>query len=210
MCRPPPLALPLPLLLPLLLLIAATLLAGLCAQATRNIYGDGVKFFKGVYVHSVRRDDRQGLHRDFDATGQGGKDFRNSCDSWCNIGIYLTDQTPDQGPLWVVPGSNTLPRDLGEIGRAGEGFDAHFAPQARRICCRAGDAVIFDCLTIHAGGKHTERDRPGCFHSYRAAATGPKGQVEEWDAELTAKPQMAGLLGGLNDAAGGGGGAHKL
>lgn len=119
-------------------------------------------------MHSVRRDDRQGLHRDFDPTGQDGKDFRNSCDRWCNIGIYLRDQTPEEGPLWVVPGSHKLPRD---IGRAGLDFNEYYAPQARRICCSAGDAVIFDCLTIHAGGKHVQRDRPGCFHSYRSAET---------------------------------------
>jgi len=119
-------------------------------------------------VHSVRREQRQGLHRDFDPAGQGGKDFRNSCDRWCNIGIYLRDQTPEEGPLWVVPGSNRMPRD---IGRAGADFNELYGPQARRVCCRAGDAVIFDCLTIHAGGKHVDRDRPGCFHSYRAAQT---------------------------------------
>ena len=44
------------------------------------------------------------LHRvmavqDYDATGQNGNDYRNSCENWCNIGIYLVDQTPEQGPL---------------------------------------------------------------------------------------------------------------
>ena len=67
-----------------------------------------------------------------------------------------------------MPGSHKLPRD---IGRAGLDFNEYYAPQARRICCSAGDAVIFDCLTIHAGGKHVQRDRPGCFHSYRSAET---------------------------------------
>ena len=37
--------------------------------------------------------------QDYDVTGQNGNDYRNSCENWCNIGIYLVDQTPEQGPL---------------------------------------------------------------------------------------------------------------
>ena len=84
------------------------------------------------YVHSVRREQRQGLHRDFDPAGHWGKDFRNSCDRWCNIGIYLRDQTPEEGPLWVVPGSNRMPRD---IGRAGADFNELYGH--RRGACAA-------------------------------------------------------------------------
>ena len=79
--------------------------------------------------------------QDYDVTGQNGNDYRNSCENWCNIGIYLVDQTPEQGPLWVVPGSNRLPRHM-DIGRHGDDFNAHFSPHARMVCAQAGDAVI--------------------------------------------------------------------
>ena len=85
--------------------------------------------------------------QDYDVTGQNGNDYRNSCENWCNIGIYLVDQTPEQGPLWVVPGSNRLPRQM-DIGRHGDDFNAHFSPHARMVCAQAGDAVTFHLLTF--------------------------------------------------------------
>jgi hypothetical protein len=160
-------------------------------EGVRALFGEEMVFFKGVYVHSVDRPQRQGLHRDWDPNGQGGQDWRNSCVDWCNIGIYTTDQSPENGPLWIIPGSSKLPRHISKDGEAR-------AADARMVCAQAGDAgaqpslhsrprasasaqkinhrtccnaVVFHCTTFHAGGGHTlERmplGRQACFHSYR-------------------------------------------
>eukprot|EP01047_Picozoa_sp_COSAG01_P003935 COSAG01_NODE_123_length_25210_cov_348.799434_20_plen_614_part_00 len=171
----------------------------------RRLHGADCKFFKGVAVHSFGRRERQPLHRDFDARGQGGKDWRNSSSDWCNVGIYLANLGEDTGPLWVVPRSRharILPLRRGAPAITLEGS----AADAMCVCPGAGDAVIFHCRTIHAGGGWAPgalpSGRPGCFHSYRSAYAPPAGEVLEWAPEVCAaapaalQPLLRGLNGG--------------
>lgn len=167
----------------------------------RLLYGDDLRFFKSVYAEWRRADDkkramgRQMLHRDYNPDPPDG-DYRNSCASWCNVGHYLVDLDVDEGPLWVVPGSHRLDWSHGRGDLEG------FAPDARMVLARAGDAVVFHNRTMHAGGlMRSGRPRPSVFQSYRPAWAAPLGTVPEWPAEVVegASAALRPLLAGLND-----------
>ncbi len=170
--------------------------------ALENLFGPGIRFFKGVYVavpppgSAGSRPVRQRLHKDYDPYGSGGTDFRNSSPSWINCGCYLTDLTPEHAPLWVVPGSH---RDY----RLGPGMDLEgTADQAKMVLARAGDIVFFYCMTTHAGGANTSNTtRQSVFYSYRAAWAKPVGPISEWPSEYVERAPLERkrLLVGLND-----------
>ena len=169
--------------------------------AVRAYYGDDIRFFKGVFATWIQQSDenlargRQILHRDY--TGfEPPEDARNTQASWCNVGFYFIDLTVDEGPLWVVPGSHRFP-DL----RNRSSLEAH-AAEARMVLARAGDAVLFHCRTIHAGGvMRSGRPRPSVFLSYRPGWAAPLGPVEEWPEHVmhSAPPELRRLLAGQND-----------
>jgi ectoine hydroxylase-related dioxygenase (phytanoyl-CoA dioxygenase family) len=58
------------------------------------------------------------------------------------------------GPLWVIPGINHLPRVISRHA------DDDLEAGARMVCAQAGDAVIFHCTTYHAGGGYTAERMP--------------------------------------------------
>ena len=157
--------------------------------AVRTLYGADIRFFKGVYVSRptaariAEQMERQYLHIDY-ATAENAQDFRNFSVSWVNVGFYLTDLTPDCGPLYVVPGSN---RHY-EIG-PGISLE-HLAGDARMVLARAGDAVLFHCFTVHAGGfNYTQSPRRALFLSYRPAWAQRPEQIPTWpDALVDAAP----------------------
>jgi Phytanoyl-CoA dioxygenase (PhyH) len=167
--------------------------------AVRNCYGPDVRFFKGVYVarppveSALRTPEqplRQNLHMDY-STAEDAQDFRNFAPSWVNVGIYFTTLTPDNGPLWVVPRSNRR---------------YHLAPgpelervsaEARMVLANAGDAVLFHCFTVHAGGYNfSDESRRALFLSYRPAWSQPPGPVPAWPDEViaAASPERRRLL----------------
>ncbi|MDP6650912.1 MAG: phytanoyl-CoA dioxygenase family protein, partial [Gammaproteobacteria bacterium] len=170
-------------------------------EALRRCYGEDIRFFKAVYEewrdHSEenRQRGRQRLHRDYTPTPENG-DYRNSCASWGNVGYYLIDLEVDEGPLWVVPRSHKL---------AWTSQDSNFeqyASDARMVLAKAGDAVMFHNLTIHAGGiMRSGKPRPSVFPSYRPAWAAPLGTVHEWPEVIVdqASPALRRLLAGQND-----------
>ena len=169
--------------------------------AVRACYGGDIRFFKGVFATWVQQSDenlargRQILHRDY--TGfEPPEDPRNTPASWCNVGFYFIDLTVDEGPLWVVPGSHRFP-DLRNRSSL-----ENYAAEARMVLAHAGDAVLFHCRTIHAGGvMRSRRPRPSAFMSYRPGWAAPLAPVEEWPDEVVrgASPELRTLLAGQND-----------
>ena len=70
------------------------------------------------------------------------------------------------------------------------------------VLAKAGDAVLFHCLTIHAGGvMRSRRPRPSAFMSYRPGWAAPLSPVDEWPEEVvhSATPELRTLLAGQND-----------
>ena len=163
-------------------------------------YGDDLRFFKSVYtewrdrVATELENRRQRLHRDYTPEATDG-DYRNSCASWVNVGHYFIDLDVDEGPLWVVPGSHRL-------AWTGQREFEEFGDQARMGLARAGDAVMFHWLTLHAGGAMASGNpRPSVFQSYRVGWAAPLDTVPEWPEEIVrqAPPELQKLLEGLND-----------
>lgn len=168
--------------------------------AVKTCYGSDIRFFKGVYSNWLHIDKerrrnqiRQPFHLDYATGGKG--DFRNTCASWVNVGIYLVDLSSDRGPLWVIPGS----RHWLHLGPQ-QDFE-HLNDRARMVLARAGDAVLFHCFTLHAGGiMKTAEPRHSIFNSYRPGWAQPVGPVPEWPQEIVhnAPPDLRKLLEAQN------------
>ena len=142
-------------------------------SALRNIFGDEVRFFKGAYTDSPPRgivgkeSTRTGYHVDYGG-GEATGDFRNSCASWINVGYFLTELTPENSPLWIAPGSN---RNYEIIPCSNLEY---WDKDARMVLAKAGDAILFHCLTVHAGGYNVSNDlRRAVYLSYRPAWARP-------------------------------------
>jgi hypothetical protein len=162
--------------------------------AMRNILGPDLRFFKGAYLASPPGTPRQTLHVDHNMCAFEG-DARNTCASWANVGFYLTDLSPEHGPLWVVPGSNKRYHLQPQTN-----YD-YLLPEAKMVLAKAGDAVIFHRSTVHAGGANTSsRIRHGLFLSFRPAWAKPTGPVPNWAPERVEKVSLANrsLVGDLN------------
>ena len=169
--------------------------------ALRACYGGDIRFFKGVFATWRQQSDdnlargRQILHRDYTGFAPP-EDPRNTQASWCNVGFYFIDLDVGEGPLWVVPGSHRF-ADLHNRNS----LEVH-AAEARMVLAKAGDAVLFHCRTIHAGGvMGSRRPRPSAFFSYRPGWAAPLSPVEEWPDEVVrgATPELRALLAGQND-----------
>lgn len=163
--------------------------------AVSNLLGPDLRFFKAAYTATIPGSPCQPLHLDQNTCSSPG-DYRNTSASWLNVGIYLTDLTPEHAPLWVVPGSNKR-YDL----IPGANMEA-LQPKARMVLARAGDAVLFHRSTLHAAGaNHSDRVRHGVFLSYRPAWAKPTGPIAEWAPEHVHKirPRSRYLVTGLND-----------
>ncbi len=146
--------------------------------AIRTCIGDDIRFFKGVFGQwlnhgeEAMRRGRQTLHRDFDNAGR-------SSPTWCNSAVYCLDLEPDRGPFWVIPGTHRLP-----LTANGTDFE-HLAGQALMLCARAGDAALFHCLAVHAGGVMPGREpRSSFFYSYRPGNVPAADYMPEWPPEL--------------------------
>ncbi|MDX6443622.1 MAG: hypothetical protein QOH71_696 [Blastocatellia bacterium] len=170
-------------------------------SALRNIFGDELRFFKGAYTDSPprgpvgSRSTRTGFHVDY-GVGESDQDFRNSCASWINVGYYLTDLTPENSPLWIVPGSN---RDYSIVPCSDM---EHMDKDSRMVLAKAGDAMMFHCMTVHAGGYNVSKDaRRAVYLSYRPAWARPVRSVPEWPEEFieSAPPERKRLLLHLNE-----------
>jgi ectoine hydroxylase-related dioxygenase (phytanoyl-CoA dioxygenase family) len=146
--------------------------------AVRACIGHDVRFFHGVFgqwlnhgAASMRRG-RQALHRDF-------RDDGVAVPRWCNSAIYCLDLEPGLGPLWVVPGTHKLPLTAPDTDLE------HLADQALLLCARTGDAAIFHCLTVHAGGTMPDRrPRPSFFFSYRPGGYPAAADTRPWPAAI--------------------------
>lgn len=104
---------------------------------------------------------RQILHLDYGTEEYSG-DARNFSPSWVNVGFYLTNLTPQRGPLWVVPRSNRR-------YELRPGSDLEFLDgEAQIVLAKAGDAVLFHCFTAHAAGfNYSDSPRQALFCSFR-------------------------------------------
>ena len=154
-------------------------------RTVRAIYGQDLRFFKGVYWAKKQEPRsemaRQWLHFDWGTT-EHADDFRNTSPSWVNVGMYLDSLTPDNGPLYIVPGSHRR-LDLAP----GTRVEAEFSTHVRRVLARAGDAVLFHCFTAHAGGHNfSNGPRRALFYSYRPGWATPIGPVPEWPESAAA------------------------
>ena len=147
--------------------------------ALRACYGE-IHCFKCVYVSASPRENapdgarRQPLHLDY-GTEEFSGDTRNLSPSWVNVGFYLSDLTPERGPLWVVPKSN---HQYGLI----PGSDLEYLDNAAKmVLARAGDAVLFHCFTAHAGGfNFSQSARQAIFFSFRPNWARLLGQESKW------------------------------
>ena len=155
---------------------------GKILSALRICMGDDLRFYKGVFGQWLNHGEetmkrgRQALHRDFQ--NEDGK----CSPTWINCAIYCINLEPGRGPLWVVPGSYRLP-----LVAPGVEFE-HLADQALMICARLGDATLFHCLTVHAGGALPNHEpRPSFFHSYRPGNVPPDSNMPPWSAGLLAQ-----------------------
>jgi len=174
-------------------------------SALHTIFGEEIRFFKGAYVETPPIDVAgekarpKVFHVDY-GVGETGGDFYNSCASWVNVGLYLTDMTPELAPFWVVPGSN---RHYDVVPSAN--MEA-MADKAKLVLPKAGDAVFIHCMTVHAGGDNLSNvTRHAIFLSYRPAWARPVGPVPEWPQEFIDKApaKRKRLLMGLNEGLGG-------
>ena len=164
----------------------------------RSIFGPEIRFFKGAYVEAPPQPDaepgRHWLHVDY-GIGERDGDFRNSCASWMNVGYYLTDLSPRHAPFWVCPGSNRWYHFVPEVDME------DMNDKAQMVLAKAGDAIFFHSLTVHATSDNVSNEiRQALFFSYRPAWARPVGPVPEWPQEFIDKapPERRKLLIGLN------------
>ena len=148
--------------------------------AVRVCIGADVRFYKGVFGQWLNHGDatmrrgRQALHRDFRNDGV-------AVPRWCNSAIYCRDLEPGLAPLWVVPGTHKLPPTAADTDLE------YLADQASLLCARTGDAAIFHCLTVHAGGAMPDRrPRPSFFFSYHPGGCPPMADAPPWPEEIVA------------------------
>lgn len=75
-----------------------------------------------------------------------------------NVAIYLTDMTPEKGPLYVIPGSHRWHREP-----AGDEVTSQH-PDEVEVGVSAGAAVAFDAQLWHTGSKNlSDSARRGLF-----------------------------------------------
>jgi len=61
----------------------------------------------------------------------------------------------------------------------------HLQDQAKMVLAHAGDAVLFNCNTVHASSYNFSGEpRHALFFSYRPAWAKPVGPVPEWPEEF--------------------------
>ncbi len=84
--------------------------------------------------------------------------FYSSLPISVNVGVYLTDMSPEKGPLYVIPGSHLWHREP----TAAEVVAAH--PEEVQVSVSAGTAVAFDAQLWHTGSKNlSETPRRALF-----------------------------------------------
>jgi hypothetical protein len=163
--------------------------------------GEDLRFFKGAYTglapskEAGMQPHRNTLHVDY-GIGESIEDWRNSCASWVNVGFYLTDLTAHHSPFWIVPGSNRYYHlqpwtDM-----------EYLADEAEMVLAKAGDAVLFHCMTVHANAANVSNQlRQAVFLSYRPAWARHIGTVQEWPREFidSAPERRRKLLVGMNE-----------
>lgn len=166
----------------------------------KNLLGEKITCFKGDYVAKkpalgAQKDAyRTALHVDY-GIGLDTGDFCNTSPSWLNVAIYLTDMSLQHGPFSVVSGSH-------QAYHLTPGTDMeHLSDRASMILAKAGDAVVFNCFTVHAGGGNvSDSTQHIVFCSYRPTWTKPIGKVREWPASFikNSPPERQALLRDLN------------
>lgn len=166
----------------------------------KNLFGEEIICFKGDYVAkkpavgSHKSEHRMALHVDY-GIGLDTGDFCNTSPSWLNVAIYLTDMSLQHGPFSVVSGSH-------HAYHLTPGTDMeHLSDRASMILAKAGDAVVFNCFTVHAGGGNvSDSTQHIIFCSYRPTWTKPIGPVREWPASFikNSPPERQILLRDLN------------
>jgi ectoine hydroxylase-related dioxygenase (phytanoyl-CoA dioxygenase family) len=75
---------------------------------------------------------------------------------YLTVWVALSDATPENGCVEVVPGSHEL--GTLEHRAAEEGFFCHVGDDGVRAPIRAGSAVVFSSLTVHRTGPNRTRD----------------------------------------------------
>jgi ectoine hydroxylase-related dioxygenase (phytanoyl-CoA dioxygenase family) len=106
------------------------------------------------------------------------------------VSVHLDDANEENGCLRVVPGTHRL-GPIADVGEANELSPAEYPPDAGiAIPARAGDALVFNYLTVHGSGvNRSERTRRNVLFQYRDPSDEPvrRGDVEEhvdWGAGL--------------------------
>lgn len=97
-----------------------------------------------------------------------------------NLWIALGDERPDNGGLWVIPGSHRwtyLPEmfDAEKFFRTDLPENAERLTGARPVELRAGDVLLFHCLTLHAASRNqTTEPKLSAVFSFRGGENGPR------------------------------------
>ena len=98
------------------------------------------------------------------------------------VSVHLDDANEENGCLRVVPGTHTL-GPIDEVGDANELSPTEYPPDGGiAIPAEAGDALIFNYLTVHGSGvNRSERTRRNVLFQYRDPEDEPvrRGAVEE-------------------------------
>ncbi|MDX1968081.1 MAG: phytanoyl-CoA dioxygenase family protein [Planctomycetaceae bacterium] len=97
-----------------------------------------------------------------------------------NLWIALGEERPDNGGLWVIPGSHRLPFQSHQFDAA-KFFDPAVPENAALIASRTpvtlapGDALFFHCLTLHAATRNqTQEPKFSAVFTFRPGDNPPK------------------------------------
>jgi len=126
-----------------------------------------------------------GWHRDFRYWAFEQDDLVSS---WLALG----PETPENGGLWLVPGSHKLtfePEafDSAKFFRTDLPANAELIRQAYSPLLQAGDVVLFHCNTLHSAGKNTtDQVKLSLVYTYHGAHNAPLPGTRS-----AAKPEVA-------------------
>lgn len=112
-----------------------------------------------------------------------------------NLWIALGEERPDNGGLWVIPGSHRLNIaahgfDEAKFFRTDVGENAALIASRQPVVLAAGDVLLFHCLTLHAASRNqTPEPKLSAVFTFRAGDNLPKaGSRSAASPELNLTP----------------------
>ncbi len=121
----------------------------LCAVASQLMRGDSSLYMPFTAVKSAGGGGRFDFHQDNQYTRHDGRSL--------NIWVALTDMTPENGCLIIVPRTHLKGTLESAESADADGHRRVLEDPTRyyMVRMRAGDAVVFDRLTVHGSGRNS-------------------------------------------------------